>query len=116
MREVAFYRTPAGRCPVEEFLDQLSGKQAQKIAWVLKLLEELDIVPKQYLKKLPASEDIWEVRVTVGKSTFRLLGFFESSGLVVLNHALQKKTREIPRQAIQLAENRKREYLRRKRK
>lgn len=116
MREVVFYRTPAGRCPVEEFLDSVPGKQAQKIAWVLQLVEDLDIVPRQYLKKLAASEDIWEVRITVGKNTFRLLGFFDGPRLVVLNHAFQKKTREIPRQAIQLAENRRKEYLRRKRK
>ena len=41
MREIEFYRTDMGKCPIEEFLDSLSGKQAQKIAWVLQLIEEL---------------------------------------------------------------------------
>jgi Gp49-like protein DUF891 len=30
--------TSTGHCPVEEFLDALSGKQAQKVVWVLRLL------------------------------------------------------------------------------
>jgi hypothetical protein len=54
VREIIFYRTPSGACPVEEFLDSLTGKQAQKVAWVLHLVEELDSVPVQYFKKLSA--------------------------------------------------------------
>ncbi|MGH7942970.1 MAG: helix-turn-helix domain-containing protein [Limisphaerales bacterium] len=34
MIEVQFYRTSAGACPVEEFLDSLNAKQAQKVLWV----------------------------------------------------------------------------------
>ena len=52
MRKVEFYRTDVGKCPIEEFLDSLSGKQAQKIAWVLQLIEDLDVIPTAYLKKL----------------------------------------------------------------
>jgi hypothetical protein len=62
---------------VEEFLDLLTGKQAQKVLWVLRLVEELDVVPRQYLKKLINTEDIWEVRIHFGNDIFRLLGFFE---------------------------------------
>jgi hypothetical protein len=29
MREVVFYRTDSERCPIEEFFDSLSGKQAK---------------------------------------------------------------------------------------
>ena len=47
---------------MEEFLDSLSGKQAQKVIWVLRLIEELDSVPSQYLKKLAGTEDLWEIR------------------------------------------------------
>jgi len=30
MRTIQFYRQPNGECPVETFLDALSGKRAQK--------------------------------------------------------------------------------------
>jgi phage-related protein len=43
-----------------------------------------------------------------------LLGFFDGDSLIVLNHAFSKKTRKTPAGAISLAENRKRDYLRRK--
>ena len=76
MRTVNFYRTESGKSPVEDFLDSLSGKQAQKVIWVLRLVEELDVVPRQYLKKLVNTDDIWEVRVQFGGNIFRLLGFY----------------------------------------
>ncbi|KAB8334710.1 type II toxin-antitoxin system RelE/ParE family toxin [Scytonema tolypothrichoides VB-61278] len=114
MREVVFYRTDLERCPIEEFLDSLSGKQAQKVLWVLRLIQELDSVPSQYLKKLVNTDDIWEVRVQVGNNTFRLLGFFEDNNLIVLTNGFAKKTQKTPSQEIELAEQRKRDYFSRK--
>ncbi len=116
VREVIFYKTGSGRSPVEEFLDTLSSKQAQKTAWVINLVEDLDLVPAQYFQKMPNTEDLWEVRVKAGSNIFRFLGFFDGRKLVVLSHAFQKKTQKTPRQAIRLAEERKRDYFRRKRK
>lgn len=114
MRDISFYRTEDGRCPVEEFLDSLSGKQAQKVAWVLQLIEDLDVVPKTYFKKLVNTDDIWEVRVQVSGNIFRLLGFFDGNNLVILDHAFQKKTQKTPSKEIKIAENRKSDYLRRR--
>ena len=114
MRDIVFYRKESGRSPVEEFLDSLNSKQAQKVAWVLQLVEELEAVPVQYFKKLVATEDIWEVRIQVGNITYRILGFLDGSELVVLNHAFQKKTPKTPPKEIRIAENRKRDYLARK--
>jgi phage-related protein len=111
MREIVFYRMESGRCPVEEFLDSLESKQAQKVAWVLQLVEEFDVVPVQYFKKLSGSEDIWEVRVGTGSNTFRILGFLDGPELVVLNHAFQKKTQKTPPKEIRVAEKRKSDYL-----
>lgn len=59
MREVNFYTTSSGKFPITDFLDSLSGKQVQKITWVLEIIEEFDIVPKQYFKKLENTDDIW---------------------------------------------------------
>jgi hypothetical protein len=62
-RTVIFYKTSSGKCPIQEFLDSLSGKVAQKVIWVLKILEDLDIIPVTYFKKLSGTEDIWECRI-----------------------------------------------------
>lgn len=114
MREIRFYRSESGSCPVEEFLDSLSGKQAQKAAWVLQLIEDMDIIPVQYFKKLVNTDDLWEVRVQTGNNIFRLLGFMDGEKLVVLNHGFQKKTQKTPKKEIQVAEARKKDYLKRR--
>lgn len=114
MREVVFYRMESGRCPAEEFLDSLGPKQAQKVTWVLRLVEELDAIPSQYFQKLVASDDIWETRVQFGGNIFRILGFWDGAELIVLNHAFQKKTQKTPPKEIRIAERRKRDYFTRK--
>ena len=114
MKVIYFYRTESGSCPVEEFLESLQSKQAQKVAWVLQLIEEFDVVPVQYFKKLVNTDDLWEVRVQIGGNIFRIIGFLDDEQLVVLNHAFQKKTQKTPKNDIKLAEMRKRDYLNRR--
>jgi len=114
MREIHFYRPESGACPIEEFLDSLSGKQSQKVAWVLQLIEEMEIIPVQYFKKLVNTDDLWEVRVQAGNNIFRLLGFLDGNQLIVLNHGFQKKTQKTPKKEIQVAEARKKDYLNRR--
>lgn len=116
MRPVNFYRLPNGNSPVEEFLDSLAGKQAQKALWVLQLIEELDGIPRQYFKKLVDSEDIWEVRIQFGNDIFRLLGFFDGGTLLILTNGFAKKTQKTPLQELALAVRRKKEYLARRKK
>ena len=115
MRTIEFSHNLTGRCPVEEFLDSLTGKQAQKVAWVLQLIEDLPTVPGQYLQKLDSSEDVWEVRAQQGGDIFRLLGFFDGANLIILTNAFAKKTQKTPAQEIALAIQRKRDHLARRR-
>ena len=114
MRKVKFYKLETGKCPVEEFFDSLSNKQFEKISFVLDLIEQIDIVPSKYFKKLTGTDDIWEVRVQQGKNIFRVLGFFDGNDLVVLNHAFTKKSQKIPQKVIAVAEKRKRNYFNKK--
>lgn len=113
MRHIVFYRTESGGSPVEDFLDWLSSKQAQRVAWVLRLIEEIDFVPAQYFKKLVGTQDIWEVRVQSGSDTIRLLGFLFGSRSLVLTNGFAKKTTKVPAREIALADQRRRDYLNR---
>ena len=99
-----------------EFLDSLAGKQAQKVLWVLQLIEELEVIPRQYFKKLADGEGIWEVRIQFGNDVFRLLGFFDGGTLLILTNGFAKKTQKTPSQEIALAVRRKEEYLARRKK
>jgi len=78
------------------------ANKPQRVAWVLRLIEEIDSVPAQYFKKLPGTQDIWEVRVVL----------FGSRSLVVTN-GFAKKTAKVPAREIALAEQRRRDYLNR---
>jgi phage-related protein len=114
VRTVNFYRLHNGNSPVEEFLDSLTGKQAQKVLWVLQLIEELDVIPRQYFKKLVDRDGIWEVRIQFGKDIFRLLGFFDGGTLLILTNGFAKKTQKTPSQEIALAVRRREEYIARR--
>lgn len=112
-RTVVFYKTEKGRCPVVEFLDSLPPKVAQKLAWVLKLVQDLDFVPGQYFKKLTATDEIWECRVVFGGNTYRILAFFHGKNRMVLTHGFIKKTPKTPLQEKEEAQRLRSDYLRR---
>ncbi|MCI5130634.1 MAG: type II toxin-antitoxin system RelE/ParE family toxin [Candidatus Electrothrix sp. EH2] len=112
MRQIIFFRNQSGKSPVENFLHSLTPQQKKKAAFVLALIEELPVVPKEYFKKLKGCDDLWEVGIKSGNNSFRLLGFFDGTELIVLNHAFAKKTQKTPKKEILVAEQRKKEYLR----
>ena len=114
MRKIKFYRLETGKSPVEKYFDSLTNKQFEKISFFLDLIEQIDIVPRKYFKKLKGTDDIWEVRVQHGNNIFRILGFFDGKDLVILNHAFTKKTKKIPLKEIATAEMRKKRYFKQK--
>ena len=114
MREIIFYRTSTGKCPVEDFLDTLNNKQVVKALWVLRLVKELDFVPKEYFNKLVNTDNIWEIRVKYGNNIFRILGFIDSNNIIVLTNGFVKKSQKTQKKEIVLAEQRKKDYLERK--
>ena len=116
MHEINFYKDEQGKSPVEEFLDELKSKDAQKVVWVLQLIEQHDIIPKTYFKKLVNTDDIWEVRAQSGNNIYRLLCFVEGQSVIILTNGFQKKTQKTPKNEIQLAEKRKMDWIRRNKK
>lgn len=113
-KTIIFYRTPEGKCPVQDFLDSLSGKVAQKVAWVLSLVEDLAIVPTAYLKKLVGSQEIWECRIQLGSNSYRIFCFFEGNSVIILTHGIVKKTQRTPPHEIEKAEAYRKDYLQRR--
>lgn len=113
-KTVIFYKTADGKCPTQYFLDSLSGKVAQKIAWVLSLLEDLDVVPSSYFKKLVGTEEIWECRIQFGSNAYRIFCFFADNSVVVLTHGFIKKSQKTPKSEIEKAEAYRRDFLKRR--
>jgi phage-related protein len=115
-RTIEFYRTTSGQCPVEEILDSLSDRQAQKVAWVLRLVEKFGIVPLQHFKKLVGTKDLWEIRAQMGGNSYRFLGFFDGPCLLILTSGFSKKKQKTPIREIELAHWRRTDYLQRRNK
>jgi|APSaa5957512622_1039677.scaffolds.fasta_scaffold74438_2 phage-related protein len=111
---VRFLRTAKGRCPTEEFLDGLPPSDARKVLWVLRLIERVDRVPATYLKKLTATEEIWEIRVRGAGQSYRVLCFRLAEVLWVMS-GFPKKSRRIPVGQIERAKRMRREFTERQR-
>jgi phage-related protein len=80
----------------------------------MRVVRELPRVPVRYLKKLEGREDLWKVRAEFGGDAFRLLGFWDAGRLIILTNRFAKKTQKTPEREIALAEQRKRDYLSRR--
>lgn len=114
-RTIEFYRTENEKCLVQEFLDALSDKEAQKVLWVLRLIERLDRVPAKYFKKLVNTDEIWECRVSTAHGTYRLFAFFLQGNRLIVTHGYAKKARKTDVKEIRKAETYRQDFLRRHR-
>jgi len=94
-------------------LDRIPGKEAQKILWVLQLLEEFEILPSNYFKKLTSTNDIWECRIKTGSNCYRVFSFFFRGNKVILTHGYAKKSQKTDPREIKRAERYKKEYCHR---
>ena len=113
IRSIEFYRTEDRECPVENLLDSLEDKEAQKVLWVFRLIERLERVPSKYFKKLIDTEEIWECRVPTPRGTYRFFGFFLQGGKLIFTHGYSKKTQKTDPKEIGRAERYRQEYLKR---
>jgi len=87
----------------EEFLDAQRPKVQIKIIQILRIIEEIDIIPKNYLKRIEGTNGLFEIRVVFGSDIFRVFCFFDRGNLVVLLSGFQKKTRKTPAKEIEKA-------------
>lgn len=110
-KQVLFYRTQSGFCPVKEFLNVLPGKIAKRVTWTLEMIREIDRVPDIYFKKMAGSEEIWECRVQSGSNAYRILCFFAGRSTLILTNGFAKKSRKTPAREIALAERYRRDYF-----
>lgn len=113
MHVIQFYKDKKGNSPIKEFLEKLDSKQAQKVTWVLNLIEEHEHVPKTYFKKMVNTNNIWEVQIQSGNNIYRLMCFRFKNKIIVLTNGFKKKSQKTPQNEILLAEKRKADWLRR---
>lgn len=109
--EIEFYEKD-GKEPVKDFILLQDNKMQAKIFHNLELLEIYgNSLREPYSKHL--DDGIFEIRNKVGSDITRVLYFFVIGQKIVLTNAFVKKTNKTPENEIQLAKDRRKEYLNR---
>jgi len=83
-----------------------------KITAVFKLVENLDVVPVKFFKKLSGTK-LFEIRVEWQSNIYRFPCFFHKNHLVILTHGFQKKKMKTPVKELDKARKYRDDFLRR---
>ena len=109
--EVEFYDYN-GNEYVKDFIIEQNNKMQAKIFHNLELLElEGNYLREPYSKHL--EDGIFELRSKVGNDITRILYFFVIGQKIILTNGFVKKTQKTPKSEIELAKQRRNEYLNR---
>ena len=83
------------------FLNTLPKKIRDKFIWTFQLIEEIEQIPKTYLKHV--EDGIYEVRVKFGSNIYRVMAFFDEDKLILVINGFTKKTQKTPKTEIKKA-------------
>ena len=111
--EIKFYKLSSGKCPVENFLDELDYKmRAKMLRMVLLLKENGNDLREPYSKYL--EDGLFELRAKQGTNITRVLYFFMFDKEIIITNGFVKKTQKTPRAEIELAKKYRKDYIARK--
>ena len=109
---VIAYEKENGEVPVEDFLDSLDVKMKAKMFGMIGLLQEKgNQLREPYSKHL--DDGIFELRCKFGNDITRVLYFFYYEGQIILTNGFVKKTQKTPSGEIELAKQRRSDYIER---
>jgi len=107
---IAFYRTPGGREPVSDWLDDLSDDDRMRVATDIRSIECGWPVGMPVCR--PLGQGLWEVRSRISSGRITRVLFFIDDGIMYLLHAFIKKTQATPKDDLDLAIRRMQEIKR----
>lgn len=110
---IIYYRDPVGYSPVEDFIEKLPVKDKAKVMAYLSLLKERGFLPFPYTSDLKTARKLRELRIRFSARHYRIIYFMASEKRLVLLHVFSKKSREIPKEEIEIAQKRMSDFQRR---
>lgn len=105
-RKIIFY----GDHFMNFYLAQTARVQ-EKIEFVLRIIRQVERVPKTFLKHMEGVEGLYEIRVEYGSNIFRLFCCFDQGYVVILFNGFQKKSQKTPAGELELAQRLMNEYF-----
>ena len=116
--EVELYEKTNKEVPVLDFILSLNPKQQAKIFREIELLRKFGSeLGFPHVRKIKGEKYsvLWELRVKLASDSFRIIYFMYYQNISILLHGFKKKTGKTPLKELEIALNRMKEYLERKR-
>ena len=111
---IEFYQSPTRNPLVYDWFFQQEAKVKARFAHIFDLLQEKGTsVGMPYVRPITSTK-LYEIRVEQDKNIYRILYFAYTGKRFILLHGFQKKTRKTPKQEIDLAEKRRKEFIKQK--
>lgn len=108
-----YYKNAGGRSPVKDFIDNLSRNTQRKFFAKIEWLEEYGPgLIEPHAKKI--DQYLYELRFWGDDGSIRILYFFYCENKIILAHGFKKKDQKIPQKAIELANERRKDFVARK--
>ena len=110
MMKVSFFTSNAGRCYVEDFIDDLSRGDQAAIVAVLKDVEihGLSAVGCQFRQ---IEGKLWEIKIRAPTGGYRIFYVMISSDELMCLHAYKKQGQKAPKKELGIARKRLKEVL-----
>ena len=93
------------------FYVEQSAKVQEKIEYVLRIVRQVERVPRTFLQHMKDTDGLYEIRVEYGSNIFRIFCCFDRGNLVILFNGFQKKTQKTPKDELDLAKQLMKEYF-----
>jgi phage-related protein len=97
-----------------DFFEAQPKKVQNKIIKVFDAIEQMERIPGSYLKRIVDSDGLYEIRVQLANSIFRVFCIFDGDKFVILLTGFQKKSQKTPQKELAKAKNIMMEYYKEK--
>lgn len=106
-REVRFFRKPDGQEPVREFLTELSKRDRKSVGADIRRVQDGHDLGMPLVRHF--SSDLGEIRSNSSRGAIRIFFTILTAPVIVLLHAIFKKSQKTPIADLNLAQGRARE-------
>lgn len=103
-REVRFYRKPDGREPVREFLTDLNKRDRKSVGADIRRVQDGRDLGMPLVRHF--SSDLGEIRSNSSRGAVRIFFTILTAPVIVLLHAIFKKSQKTPAPDLNLAKSR----------
>jgi phage-related protein len=105
-----FYESITGKSPVEEFIESLDPETQDKFILKKQLLQDFGS-QLRYPHTDHIGDGIFELRFKGEEGQIRVLFFFFYGRKIIFSHGFVKKTQKTPRREIEIAKERRKDFL-----